>query len=136
MAIAKEQSKVFHRVRPNTDFRLKDQQVIVANEGESKNVLTFIPPLCLTLSDIANVITKLDKVLMELEVVQLNDIQGIFREAQPQPSRLLGMEEVSLCNSYCFSSRASYLPHRQSYEGSETSDSDEQTCMMSYDCMD
>nr|CAD7447241.1 unnamed protein product [Timema bartmani] len=69
-------------------YRLKDQQVIVANEGESKNVLTFIPPLCLTLSDIANVITKLDKVLMELEVVQLNDIQGIFREAQPQPSSI------------------------------------------------
>nr|CAD7431408.1 unnamed protein product [Timema monikensis] len=111
---------VFHRVHPKTDFRLKDQQVIVANEGESKNVLTFIPPLCLTLSDIAKVITKLDKVLMELEVVQLNDIQGIFSEAQPQPS----------------SSRVSYLPHRQSYEGSETSDSDEQTCMMSYDCMD
>nr|CAD7200350.1 unnamed protein product [Timema douglasi] len=111
---------VFHRVHPKTDFRLKDQQVIVANEGESKNVLTFIPPLCLTLSDIAKVITKLDKVLMELEVVHLNDIQGIFSEAQPQPS----------------SSRVSYLPHRQSYEGSETSDSDEQTCMMSYDCMD
>nr|CAD7572704.1 unnamed protein product [Timema californicum] len=116
----RESKKPSPELAEKISYRLKDQQVIVANEGESKNVLTFIPPLCLTLSDIAKVITTLDKVLMELEVVQLNDIQGIFSEAQPQPS----------------SSRVSYLPHRQSYEGSETSDSDEQTCMMSYDCMD
>ncbi|KAJ8866628.1 hypothetical protein PR048_032488 [Dryococelus australis] len=70
--------------------RLKEQQVIVTNEGQYSNVLVFLPSLCLTLLDADSLIHKMDTVLLEVEVEDSYEVHSILNS---QPSRCR-MEET------------------------------------------
>ncbi|XP_063228034.1 5-phosphohydroxy-L-lysine phospho-lyase-like [Bacillus rossius redtenbacheri] len=65
--------------------KLREQQVIVTNEGQYSNVLVFLPSLCLTLLDADSLTHKMDTVLMEVEVEESFDV-GRILNSQPSSS--------------------------------------------------
>ena len=48
-------------------FRLKEQKIILSNEGPEKNILTFIPPMCFTCDNARTVVQAIDVTLREIE---------------------------------------------------------------------
>jgi adenosylmethionine-8-amino-7-oxononanoate aminotransferase len=64
--------------------RLKESNVIVANEGFSQNILTFMPPFCISTNDVDFLVTNLTKILAEIEI---ENSTIIFEELfTPEPS--------------------------------------------------
>ena len=47
--------------------RLKGEKVIVATQGEDRNVISLTPPLCFTLDNARRVIEAFDKVLSKID---------------------------------------------------------------------
>ncbi|XP_076055455.1 5-phosphohydroxy-L-lysine phospho-lyase-like isoform X3 [Oratosquilla oratoria] len=47
-------------------YKMKEKNIIVANEGESRNILLIMPPMCFTQDNANTFICTLDKVLTEL----------------------------------------------------------------------
>ena len=47
--------------------RLKQDNILIANEGPDKNVLLLTPPMCFSIPDAEHVIQKVDKYLLEIE---------------------------------------------------------------------
>lgn len=64
--------------------RLKEDGIIIANEGEHSNVLVLMPPLCICEADIRSIVSTLDKILQEVEVVDSQDIYNILNSTHPE----------------------------------------------------
>jgi hypothetical protein len=47
--------------------RLKDQFVLLSADGPHRNVLKFKPPLCFSVDDVDECVSKLDAILAEVE---------------------------------------------------------------------
>lgn len=50
--------------------RMREEYVILANEGSDRNVLMVLPPMCFTQDNAASLVQRLDKVLSELPKLQ------------------------------------------------------------------
>ena len=48
-------------------FRLKEQKIILSNEGPDKNVIAFLPPMCFTCDNARTVVQAIDVTLHEIE---------------------------------------------------------------------
>ncbi|KAL3876059.1 hypothetical protein ACJMK2_033944 [Sinanodonta woodiana] len=48
-------------------YKLKEQKIIIANEGPDKNVMTLSPPMCFTCDNARRVVQALDKALRQIE---------------------------------------------------------------------
>ena len=48
-------------------FRLKEQKIMLNNDGPDKNVIFFLPPMCFTCDNARTVVQALDKTLREIE---------------------------------------------------------------------
>lgn len=46
--------------------RMREEYVILANEGSERNVLMVMPPMCFTQENATTLVQRLDKVLSEL----------------------------------------------------------------------
>ncbi|XP_047098854.1 5-phosphohydroxy-L-lysine phospho-lyase-like isoform X1 [Schistocerca piceifrons] len=68
-------------------YRLKDEFVIIANEGEHGNILVLMPPLCLSVDDVSYIVSKLDKILTEVEVVDSHAIYSILSNSLPDSTQ-------------------------------------------------
>ena len=47
--------------------RMKEEKIIVANEGPDKNVIALTPPMCFTTDNARRVVRALDRCLSEIE---------------------------------------------------------------------
>nr|XP_018906295.1 PREDICTED: 5-phosphohydroxy-L-lysine phospho-lyase-like isoform X2 [Bemisia tabaci] len=87
-------------------YRMKDEYILVANEGEYGNVLFFITPLCVTSKDIQVVIQVFHKIVTDVETSNLSLSMGF-------PGSSSGVS----------SSSSSLYPMVQSWPESDDSDS-------------
>lgn len=49
------------------NFRLKENKIIIANEGQDKNVMLITPPLCFTCDNARHIVQAIDTALAEIE---------------------------------------------------------------------
>ena len=47
--------------------RMKEEKVLIANDGPDKNVMLLLPPLCFTCENAVRVVAAFDKCLAEIE---------------------------------------------------------------------
>ncbi|XP_054266707.1 ethanolamine-phosphate phospho-lyase-like isoform X2 [Macrosteles quadrilineatus] len=74
---------------------LRKERLLVGCEGEYKNVLLFLPALCITDSDVECVIKTLDQVLRCVELSYMDDIYDIINSPSPgelEPSTSFGVQ--------------------------------------------
>ena len=50
-----------------SNFRLKEQYILLSADGPFSNILKFKPPMCFNCENVDHVMTVLDKVLTEIE---------------------------------------------------------------------
>lgn len=50
---------------------MREEYVILANEGNERNVLMLMPPMCFTQENATSLVQRLDKVLSELSKHQV-----------------------------------------------------------------
>lgn len=51
---------------------MREEYVIMANEGNERNVLMVMPPMCFTQDNATSLVQRLDKVLSELPKPQVS----------------------------------------------------------------
>ncbi len=66
--------------------RMKENNIIIANDGIERNVLILVPPMVITLENAHRVITTLDKVLKVVEQEETLNYYQAQGLSQSQPS--------------------------------------------------
>ncbi|KAK3089803.1 hypothetical protein FSP39_006659 [Pinctada imbricata] len=61
-------------------YKLKEQKIIVANEGPEKNVMLILPPMCFTCDNARCVVQAFDTALTEIELGSSSDGVGVKDE--------------------------------------------------------
>ncbi|KAK7067016.1 hypothetical protein SK128_027331 [Halocaridina rubra] len=64
----KQSKKPAREIAEQIVYRMKAENIILANEGDDRNILMIIPPMCFSQDNAALVANKLDKVITELPV--------------------------------------------------------------------
>ncbi|CAB3364752.1 Hypothetical predicted protein [Cloeon dipterum] len=93
IVLSKESRKPDSSLAEKISYRLKDSSVIVANEGNMKNILVFMPPFCITMRDVDMLVDGLGRILTEIEVENSTAIFDEIFTSQPSTSTsaLLGI---------------------------------------------
>ena len=78
---------------------MKEEKIIVANEGLDKNVIALTPPMCFTTDNARRVVQVLDRCLSEIESGTCPDVlRGSNLEIISEPTEItIPAEVVSGC---------------------------------------
>lgn len=63
---SKQSKKPARDIAEQIVYRMKEENIIMANEGENRNILMVMPPMCFSQENASTLSQKLDKVLTEL----------------------------------------------------------------------
>ena len=61
---------MFITISKTASNRLKEEKVVVATQGEERNVIALTPPLCFTLDNARRVIEAFDKALTKVDQIE------------------------------------------------------------------
>lgn len=74
---------------------MKEEKIIVANEGLDKNVIALTPPMCFTTDNARRVVQALDRCLSEIESGTCPDVlRGSNLEVIAEPTEITIPAEV------------------------------------------
>lgn len=69
---------------------MKDNKIIIANDGPDKNVMVMTPPLCFTCDNARRVVQVFDQALREIE----NDAASVGLTTESGDNRVLGAQNI------------------------------------------
>ncbi|XP_059472956.1 5-phosphohydroxy-L-lysine phospho-lyase-like [Neocloeon triangulifer] len=84
----KESRKPDPTLAEKISYRLKENNVIVANEGFHNNILTFMPPFCITTQDVDMLVVCIGRIFAELQVENSSAILDELYGPQPSTSNI------------------------------------------------
>ncbi|KAG8308479.1 hypothetical protein J6590_002567 [Homalodisca vitripennis] len=97
---SRESKKPAPDVAEEISNNLRKERILVGCEGDYKNVLLFLPALCITKEDCVEVITTLEKIIKSVELVYLDELYDIINapDSPEEPSTSLHVQPSQLEN--------------------------------------
>lgn len=68
---------------------MKEDKILIANDGPNKNIMFMLPPMCLTCENARRIIQSFDKCLAEIE-------NGLCPEDLPQGPRMIETTQITI----------------------------------------